>query len=71
MPDGNLSDKLLTWLEYYGELPRVEVIAAHNTQRNSLPGQSDHAHSLCSPDGRLISMDTTQHGRSDVAVVQV
>ena len=69
--DGNVSDNLLTWLYFDGELPRVEVIAAHNTQWNSLPGQTTHPHPLCSPDGRWISFNTTQKGRSDVAVVQV
>ena len=42
--DGNVSDNLLTWLYFDGELPRVEVIAAHNTQWNSLPGQTTHPH---------------------------
>ncbi len=69
--DGNVSDNLLTWLYFDGELPRVEVIAAHNTQWNSLPGQTTHPHPLCSPDGRWISFNTTQKGRSDVAVVRV
>ena len=36
--DGNVSDNLLTWLYFDGELPRVEVIAAHNTEWGSLPG---------------------------------
>lgn len=69
--DGNVSENLLTWLYFDGELPRVEVIAEHNTQWKSLPGQTTHPHPLCSPDGRWISFNTTQNGRSDVAVVRV
>lgn len=69
--DGNLSDNLLTWLYHDGDLPRVEVIAEHNTQWGSLPGQTTHPHPLCSPDGRWISFNTTQNGRSDVAVLRV
>ncbi len=69
--DGNVSENLLTWLYYDGRQPRVEIIAAHDTQWRSLPGQTTHPHPLCSPDGRWISFNTTQHGRSDVAVVRV
>ena len=66
-----LSDNLLTWLYYDADLPRVEVIAEHNSEWGSLPGQTTHPHPLCSPDGRWISFNTTQNGRSDVAVVRV
>lgn len=69
--DGNVSDNLLVWLYYDAETPRIEVIAAHNTEWGSLPGQTTHPHPLCSPDGRWISFNTTQKGRSDVAVVRV
>lgn len=69
--DGNVSENLLTWLYYDGEAPRIEIIAEHNTQWYSLPGQTTHPHPLCSPDGRWISFNTTQRGRSDVAVVRV
>ncbi|MCY3945048.1 MAG: oligogalacturonate lyase family protein [Anaerolineaceae bacterium] len=69
--DGNVSDNLLVWLYFDADLPRFEVIAGHNTEWGSLPGQTTHPHPLCSPDGRWISFNTTQKGRSDVAVVRV
>jgi hypothetical protein len=69
--DGNLSDNLLTWLYYDGEQPRVEVIAAHNTQWATVLGQASHPHQLSSPDGRWISFNTAQRGRTEVVIVRV
>ena len=69
--DGNVSDNLLTWLYYDGDQPRVEVIAAHNTQWATVLGQASHPHQLCAPDGRWISFNTAQRGRTDVVVVRV
>jgi hypothetical protein len=69
--DGNLSDNLLTWLYTDSEQPRVEVIAAHNTQWASVLGQATHPHQLSSPDGRWISFNTAQRGRTEVVVVRV
>jgi hypothetical protein len=69
--DGNVSDHLLTWLDYNGEQPRIEVIAAHHTQWGTVLGQASHPHPLCSPDGRWISFNTAQRGRTEVIVVRV
>ncbi|MBZ0300984.1 MAG: hypothetical protein K8J31_14650, partial [Anaerolineae bacterium] len=69
--DGNVSDNLLTWLYYDGVQPRIEVIAAHNTQWGTVLGQASHPHQLCSPDGRWISFNTAQRGRTEVIVVRV
>jgi hypothetical protein len=69
--DGNVSDNLLTWLYYDGEQPRIEVIAAHNTQWATVLGQASHPHQLCSPDGRWISFNTAQRGRTEVHLVRV
>jgi Tol biopolymer transport system component len=69
--DGNVSANLLTWLYYDREQPRIEVIAAHNTQWGTILGQASHPHPFCSPDGRWISFNTAQQGRTEVIVVRV
>ncbi len=69
--DGDLSPDLLMWVYYDRSQPRVEVIAHHGTAWGTLPGQATHPHPLCSPDGRWISWNAAQRGRSDMFVVQV
>ncbi len=69
--DGDLSPDLLQWVYYDAEKPRVEVIAYHGTAWGTTPGQSSHPHPLCSPDGKWISWNAAQRGRTDVFVVQV
>lgn len=69
--DGNVSDNLLTWLYYDGDQPRLEVIAAHNSEWNTVLGQAAHPHQLSSPDGRWISFNTARRGRTEVHVVRV
>lgn len=69
--DGNVSDNLLTWLYYDADQPRLEVIAAHNTQWYTVLGQATHPHQLSSPDGRWVSFNTAQRGRTEVHVVRV
>ena len=69
--DGNVSDNLLTWLYYDQAQPRVEVIAAHNTQWGTVLGQASHPHPLCSPDARWISFNTAQRGRTEIIIVKV
>ena len=50
---------------------RVEVIARHGTDWNSMGGQYPHPHPLCDATGRWISFNAAQKGRSDVYVVEV
>ncbi len=69
--DGNVSRNLLTWLYYDAEQPRIEVIAEHNTEWGTVLGQAAHPHPLCSPDGRWISFNRAQQGRTEVVVVRV
>ena len=69
--DGNLSPDLLLWLYYDQEQPRIEVIARHGSDWQSLGGQFPHPHPLCDPTGRYISFNVGQRGRSDVYMVQV
>ena len=69
--DGNLSDNLLTWVYYDQVQPRVEVVAAHDTQWGTVLGQAPHAHPLNSPDGRWISFNRALRGRTEVVVVRV
>ena len=69
--DGNLSTDLLLWLYYDQEQPRIEVIARHETEWNSIGGQFPHPHPLCDPAGRYISFNAAHRGRSDVYAVTV
>lgn len=69
--DGNVSSHLLTWLYYDQAQPRLEVIAAHNTEWGTILGQAPHPHPLCSPDGRWISFNTARRGRTEVVLVRV
>jgi hypothetical protein len=69
--DGNLSNNLLLWLYYDEERPRVEVIAAHDTDWGYPPGQFSHPHPLSDPTGTWISFNKSEKGRTDVYVVRV
>jgi hypothetical protein len=69
--DGNLSNNLLMWLYYNDDQPRVEVIAAHDTQWDTILGQAPHPHPLSSPDGRWISFNRARNGRTEIVVVRV
>lgn len=69
--DGNLSTDLLQWLYYDGDTPRVEVIARHGTDWQTMFGQYPHPHPLSDPTGRYVSFNAAHKGRSDVFVVEV
>jgi hypothetical protein len=69
--DGNVSDNLLVWLYYDAGMPRIEVIAAHNTEWGRPPGQFSHPHPLCDPTGTWISFNAAEKGRTDIFAVKV
>jgi len=69
--DGNLSNDLLLWLYYDKAEPRVEVIARHGTDWQSLGGQFPHPHPLSAPSGKWISFNVGHAGRADVFIVAV
>jgi hypothetical protein len=69
--DGNLSDHLLLWVYYDAPQPRVEVVAAHNTQWNTTPGQSSHPHPHSDASGRWITFNAAQQARTDIYLVKV
>jgi hypothetical protein len=71
--DGLLSADLVTAI-HYEELdregqPRIEILARHATDWKGMQGQYPHPHCHISPDGRWLSYNRAQHGRSDVYVV--
>ncbi|MAS35260.1 MAG: hypothetical protein CL610_14705 [Anaerolineaceae bacterium] len=69
--DGNITNDMLLWLYYDAEQPRVEAIARHNTNWGALPGQYPHPHPVSDSQGRWISFNVGQSGRTDVCVVKV
>jgi hypothetical protein len=73
--DGIVSPDLVTAV-HYEELdadgqPRIEVLARHATQWNCMPGQYSHPHCHVSPDGRWLSYNRGENGRSDVYLVRL
>lgn len=69
--DGNVSTEFLLWMYYDAPKPRIEVIARHDTNWGGHEGQFSHPHPQSSPNGRLISFNTADKGRSDVWVLEV
>ncbi len=69
--DGTISSQFLLWMYYDRALPRIEVIARHDTNWGGHEGQLTHPHPQSSPDGRRISFNTGDKGRSDVWVLDV
>jgi hypothetical protein len=73
--DGLITPDLITAI-YYTDLdatdaPRLEILAAHDTQWGSPPGQYSHPHPHVSPDGRWLSYNRSENGRSDVYVCEI
>jgi hypothetical protein len=71
--DGLLTPDLITAI-YYEErdafgAPRIEVIARHGTEWGTIQGQYTHPHCHMSPDGRNVSYNRGEKGRTDVYVV--
>lgn len=74
--DGNIMDGLLMWLYFDEELPGVEIIARHDTDFTTMPGQYSHPHAICDPTGRRIVFNSARRAiftgaRSDIFVVEV
>jgi len=74
--DGNLFPDMLYWLYYDAEAPRIEIIARHDSDITTMPGQYGHVHQQCDPTGRYIVFNSAplrfiDRGRSDVYVVKV
>lgn len=73
--DSLVSPDLVTALHYEDRgadgLPRIEILARHATDWQAMAGQLTHPHCHMSPDGRWLSYNRAQHGRSDVYVVKL
>ena len=74
--DGNILDGLLMWIYFDGELPRIEIIARHDTDFTTMPCQYSHPHAICDPTGRRIVFNSAPgrifYGpRSDIYAVEI
>ncbi len=74
--DGNVTRDMLLWLYYDQDEPRIEIIARHDTDIPSMPGQYGHVHPQCDPTGRYIVFNSAprrfiERSRSDVYLVEV
>lgn len=74
--DGNILDGLLMWLNFDGELPKIEIIAQHATDFTTMPCQYSHPHSICDPTGKRILFNSARKRiffgpRSDIYAVEV
>jgi hypothetical protein len=73
--DGLITPDMVTAI-YYEELdssgaPRIELLARHGTQWDGIQAQFTHPHCHMSPDGRWLSYNKGERGRSDVYLVRV
>ena len=72
--DGDYSRDALQWL-FWGDRekdgPSLELIARHNTEWATVPGQYSHPHPLTDASGSWISYTAARDGRTDVSVVDV
>lgn len=74
--DGNLMDGMLMWLYFEEELPRLELIARHDTDFTTMPSQYSHPHAISDPQGRWIVFNSARRviftgARSDIYAVTV
>ena len=74
--DGNILDGLLMWIYFDEELPKIEVIAKHDTDFTTMPCQYSHPHSISDPTGRWIVYNSAPkkifYGpRSDIFAVSI
>ncbi|MCC5850305.1 MAG: hypothetical protein JJU29_19645 [Verrucomicrobia bacterium] len=68
--DGNLTPDMLIALDYDRDPPRLELLARHGSDKNTLPWQYAHVHAQCDPTGRWISFHRGSEGRADVFLVE-
>ncbi|MEI7833930.1 MAG: hypothetical protein WCJ56_12140 [bacterium] len=73
--DGLLTPDMVTAIHYTDldatGTPRIEILARHNTLWDSVIGQYAHPHCHMSPDGRWLSYNRGEKGRTNLCVVQV
>lgn len=74
--DGNIMDGLLMWIYFDEELPKIEIIARHDSDFTVMPCQYSHPHSICDPSGRWIVFNSARRiiftgARSDIYAVEV
>lgn len=74
--DGNILDGLLMWIYFDQELPKIEMIAKHDTDFTTMPSQYSHPHAISDPTGRWIVYNSARRiiftgARSDIFSVEV
>jgi len=74
--DGNILDGLLMWVYFDQEKPKIEIIAQHDTDFTTMPGQYSHPHAISDPTGKWIVYNSAPKiiftgARSDIYAVEV
>lgn len=74
--DGNVMEGLLMWLYFDEDIPRMEIIARHDTDFTTMPGQYSHPHAICDPSGKRIVFNSARRiifsgARSDIYSVDI
>jgi hypothetical protein len=73
--DALVSADLVTAIHYQecdrNGIPRMEILARHNTDWQAMGGQYSHPHCHISPDGRWLSYNCAAGGRTDVYVAEL
>lgn len=74
--DGNIAEGLLMWLYFDDILPRIEIIARHDTDFTTMPCQYAHPHAISDPTGRWIVYNSAPRKifygpRSDIYVIKI
>ncbi len=71
--DGFFTPDLITAIHFRdldsSGAPRIEILARHATEWGTIQGQYTHPHPHMSPDGRWLSYNRGEKGRTDVYVV--
>ncbi len=73
--DGLITPDMITAIHYnktnYTGVPQIELLAQHNTQWDGMVGQYPHPHCHMSPDGKWLSYNKAENGRTDVCLVRI
>lgn len=74
--DGNLMDGMLMWLYFDDALPKIEMIARHDSDFTTMPSQYSHPHAISDPSGRWIVFNSARRviftgARSDIYAVEL